>query len=146
MSTASNMTQRIQMTWFCKYSIIVESEHRGVKGGSQLKTICEWAIKTFKLFRNPMKSTILRILRSKTQIEGNIIGFFTNRRRSLSVSSIKLEKQMSRWVGSMWCNGVFINDAAIQEKVRKIQVTLNPSSSNKLSSSNKGSNGWIYRF
>lgn len=102
----------------------------------------DWSTREFELDSRPSAPTLLRILRSKSEVEREVDGFSPTGKKRLSVRYRVVDTIMRHWVQKMWCNGVFITDSIIQQKARKVHRA----GDNPRTSGMRFSNCWVDRF
>ena len=81
------MGKRVRITWSQKHAVILEFEQQDINGGRrQLHVVADWAMQEFELSSKPSVHTILRILRSKTDVIKEVDGLLPNRKQNFFCS------------------------------------------------------------
>ena len=68
---------------------------------------------------------MLRILADEERIVNKVESKEKERKRETNVSSEELETELANWISGMWRTGVFVSDAWIKEKGRRIMEEIN---------------------
>ena len=137
----------MRLSWRRKNAILQEFHRRGdPRSTTVLEEICRWAKDQFDLDKTPSTKTITRIVSNETEIRSMINVNQAKNVSRIHLTSEAIEVLMRDWVWNMWENHTFISDAAIQEKAKRIQNTVNRSLPLCDRTNLKFSSGWLYRF
>ena len=108
-----------------KYEILVEYREQEItKGFEQVGSICKWAARKFHLKKEPSYRTIKRILYDEELLIDHLEQCNAEQKKLVNVSCDELEMHMREWVLDMWNKRVFLCDAIIQERARRVQCPL----------------------
>ena len=140
-------SSRVRLTWEQKLAIVHECRERGGGGGiRKMNEVSAWAVNKLKLHSPPSYRTMLRILADEERIFNKVGSKEKDRTCETNVSSEELETELANWVSSMWRTGVFVSDALIKEKGRRIMEELNERTTQDKKISIAFSKGWIDKF
>ena len=139
-------SRRLRLTWRKKKQIVDEFHRLNVPSSkNNFEKLFEWAFIQLQLHKHPGYRTLQRILKEKSLIELDSGANRSSRKQILSVQNTEVETEVLDWVYYMWNQEIYITDALIQSKARKIWTRMYESLRRPIYGS-QFSSGWPHRF
>ena len=141
------LCQKLALTWAEKYAILEYCKIMGITGGvGKIRTVQSCAKSTLNLSKEPSYKSVMKILKTESIVTNWKHSKNHGRKKLWNNVGNELDDMLRAWIEIMWERGVFLTDAVITEKARRIQRVLNLSRPLHQHTSCNFSNGWLYAF